>query len=232
MSTQSIVNLFLVGAFAALIQTTTAFQAALPPHAFARSPPLTLLATAPSSASLAVTRRENYSDSGTTLLPPPSSSRLNSGSSNEYDGDKSLLLSSIVEQGSRLHALAALPRTALLATLWATTRVSLAAVYAVSLAVTGAWIRQTMKVILGIFPAWFRCFLQPFLIVYYVPLFLLRSIARNTQVKAKRKQKRVLDSWRQNAAQLADETAASWPLRVANDGFLRSDFQSVVERVH
>jgi hypothetical protein len=53
--------------------------------------------------------------------------------------------------------------------------VSLTALYASIDAVSGVWIRQATRLILSIFPSWARLFVQPFLVLYYVPLFLLRS---------------------------------------------------------
>jgi hypothetical protein len=55
------------------------------------------------------------------------------------------------------------------------TGVSLTALYASIDAVSGVWIRQVMRLILSILPSWARLFVQPFLVLYYVPLFMLRS---------------------------------------------------------
>eukprot|EP00538_Stauroneis_constricta_P000076 CAMPEP_0119570232 /NCGR_PEP_ID=MMETSP1352-20130426/43510_1 /TAXON_ID=265584 /ORGANISM="Stauroneis constricta, Strain CCMP1120" /LENGTH=230 /DNA_ID=CAMNT_0007619899 /DNA_START=64 /DNA_END=756 /DNA_ORIENTATION=+ len=66
--------------------------------------------------------------------------------------------------------------TALRATLRAATGISLTAIWLSTTAVTGLWIRKSMSVVLSLFPAWFRYFLQPFLILYYAPLVFLRSM--------------------------------------------------------
>jgi hypothetical protein len=82
-----------------------------------------------------------------------------------------------------------------------------------------------MKLILSVFPAWLRYFVQPFLVLYYAPLFLLRNAAGPTRQVAKRKHEVFLDSWKQ-AVDVADQTTYGWPLHVQN-GMFEKDFDEV-----
>ena len=66
------------------------------------------------------------------------------------------------------------------ATLRGITGISLTALYASTLAATGLWIRKIMSAVLGIFPSGFRYFLQPFLVMYYTPLIILRSLSNRS----------------------------------------------------
>eukprot|EP00525_Craspedostauros_australis_P002731 CAMPEP_0198114946 /NCGR_PEP_ID=MMETSP1442-20131203/6182_1 /TAXON_ID= /ORGANISM="Craspedostauros australis, Strain CCMP3328" /LENGTH=247 /DNA_ID=CAMNT_0043772357 /DNA_START=191 /DNA_END=934 /DNA_ORIENTATION=- len=66
--------------------------------------------------------------------------------------------------------------TAVRTALRAATGISLTAIWLSTTAATGLWIRKSMAVVLSLFPAWFRYFLQPFLVLYYAPLVFLRSI--------------------------------------------------------
>jgi hypothetical protein len=75
-----------------------------------------------------------------------------------------------------------------------------------------------MKVLLDVFPSWFRYFLQPLLVLYYVPLFILRNVAGPTRSIAKRKHELIMESWKE-AVETADKTRADWPLHVHNGVF-------------
>lgn len=108
----------------------------------------------------------------------------------------------------------------------AATGVSLTAIYASTVAVTGAWIRQIMKGILSIFPAWFRYFLQPFLILYYAPLFILRNLAGPTRKHAIQTHEHFIEGWK-SAVEKAEETSSYWPLHVNEDGYIEKDTSDV-----
>jgi hypothetical protein len=118
----------------------------------------------------------------------------------------------------RLRAITGFSLTALRTTIRTATGLSATAIYATSLAATGSWIRQAMKVLLDVFPSWFRYFLQPFLVLYYVPLFILRNVAGPTRSNAKRKHELIMESWKE-AVETADKTRADWPLHVHNGVF-------------
>jgi hypothetical protein len=105
--------------------------------------------------------------------------------------------------------LAGVSVTALRTTIRTATGVSLTALYASTVAVSGVWIRQVMRLILSIFPSWARYFVQPFLVLYYVPLYMLRSVSspktKNENVAAK--------GWYQPVETL-DQRPSYWPLDV------------------
>jgi hypothetical protein len=109
--------------------------------------------------------------------------------------------------GRMRQQLAGVSVTALRTTIRTATGVSLTALYASTLAISGVWIRQVMRLILSIFPSWARYFVQPFLVLYYVPLYMLRSVSspkpRNDNSFAK--------GWYQPVETL-DQRPSYWPL--------------------
>jgi len=107
------------------------------------------------------------------------------------------------------------------ATLRGLTGISLTAVYAGALAATGLWIRQTMSTVLSVFPSGFRYFLQPFLVLYYTPLIILRSLASPTNRKqAVAKHNTILEAWKEAVA-VAEKTEREgyWPVVVNEEGY-------------
>jgi len=66
--------------------------------------------------------------------------------------------------------------TTLCTTLQTTMGWSLTALYASTIATMGAWLQWIVKMILAPFPPWMRYFVQPFLVAYYVPLFVLHNL--------------------------------------------------------
>jgi len=89
--------------------------------------------------------------------------------------------------------------------------------------------RQTMKVILSIFPAWMRYFVQPFLVLYYVPLFVLRNLSSPSNASNKQgvsKHEAFVQSWKQ-AVETADEKSSYWPLHVSTDGDFEKDLSEL-----
>ena len=123
---------------------------------------------------------------------------------------------------ARMRRLTGFSLTALRATARAATGISLTALYASTVAVSGSWIRQTMKVILAIFPAWLRYFVQPFLVLYYVPLFLLRTLSSPNRAVQKTKHEAFVESWK-HAVEVADEKSSYWPLHVGLEGRFEVD---------
>jgi len=61
------------------------------------------------------------------------------------------------------------------ATMRAATGISLSAIYLSIIGFTSGLVRDAMKIILSVLPTSFRYFLQPFLVLYFFPLFLLRT---------------------------------------------------------
>jgi len=65
--------------------------------------------------------------------------------------------------------------TAIRATMGGITGISATALYASTVAATNEALSTLLRTLLSLFPAWTRYFIQPLLIVWYVPLFALRS---------------------------------------------------------
>jgi len=107
------------------------------------------------------------------------------------------------------------------ATLRGITGISLTALYAGTLAASGLWIRKTMSVLLSVFPSGFRYFLQPFLVLYYTPLILIKSLASpTTRKRAIAKRETVLKAWKEAvAAAEMTEKDGYWPVVVDEDGY-------------
>jgi len=107
------------------------------------------------------------------------------------------------------------------ATLRGITGISLTTVYAGALAASGLWIRKTMSAVLSVFPSGFRYFLQPFLVMYYTPIIVLRSLTSpTTRKRAVAKHETVMEAWKE-AVVVAEKTEAEgyWPVVVSDDGY-------------
>lgn len=107
------------------------------------------------------------------------------------------------------------------ATLRGITGISLSAIYAGALAASGLWIRKTMSAVLSVFPSGFRYFLQPFLVLYYTPLILIKSITSpTTRKRAVAKHETVLEVWKEAVA-VAEKTEKDgyWPVVVNDEGY-------------
>jgi len=119
----------------------------------------------------------------------------------------------------RLRQVTGFSFTAFRATLRGITGISLTAIYASAVASTSFFVRNAMKVVLSVFPSWFRYFLQPFLVMYYVPLFIIRG-SLGPSVKDRRVgHEHLVESWR-SAVQAAEEAqhGGYWPVHVNEDG--------------
>ena len=78
-----------------------------------------------------------------------------------------------------------------------------------------------MSVLLSVFPSGFRYFLQPFLVMYYTPLILLKSLTSPvTRKRAVAKHARVLEAWKE-AVVVAEKTEKDgyWPVVVSDEGY-------------
>lgn len=107
------------------------------------------------------------------------------------------------------------------ATLRGITGISLSALYASCLAASGLWVRKSMSVLLSVFPSGFRYFLQPFLVLYYTPLIILKGLTSpTTRKRAVKKHETVLEAWKE-AVVLAEQTEKEgyWPVVVNDDGY-------------
>jgi hypothetical protein len=122
---------------------------------------------------------------------------------------------------SRLRKMTGFSMTALRATTRAATGISLTALYLSAVAVSGVWIRQAMKVILAIFPTWARYFVQPFLVMYYVPLFMLRSLTSPQRSEQKQTHDSLVESWKQ-AVTIAEQSNSYWPIHLNENDSLET----------
>jgi hypothetical protein len=123
---------------------------------------------------------------------------------------------------SQLRTITGFSLTAVRATMRAATGISLTAIYLSALAVSGIWIRQTMKIILDIFPTWARYFVQPILVLYYVPLFMLRNMTAPKQREQEQAHDTLVESWKQAVA-VAEHTTSYWPIHLTENGNIESD---------
>lgn len=125
----------------------------------------------------------------------------------------------------------------------AATGISLTAIYAATLAASGLWIRKITTAVLSIFPDWvsysyeialsrfwnraecltvlvslllqFRYFLQPFLIAYYLPIFVIRSWTAPSRRQGQAHHDALKSSWK-DAVEFAEMTQSDgyWPVQV------------------
>jgi hypothetical protein len=67
----------------------------------------------------------------------------------------------------------------------------------------------------------FRYFLQPFLVAYYLPMFVIRGLTGPTRKQAKARHEAVKDGLR-DAVEFAKQTTSDgyWPVQVTGDGDL------------
>lgn len=122
----------------------------------------------------------------------------------------------------KLRQMTGFSMTAFRATLRGITGFSLTALRASLRAATGVSVTATTKAIVGAFPLWFRYFMQPFLVLYYAPLMIIRSwvgetkTARADQLAA---HKKVVEGWK-HAVEVAEASQASgyWPVHVDEGG--------------
>ena len=108
------------------------------------------------------------------------------------------------------------------ATLRGITGFSLTALRASLRAATGISITSTTKAFVGLFPLWFRYFMQPFLVLYYAPLMLMRSWVGETKTSKAEKRaahEKLVEGWK-HAIEVAEAAQANeyWPIHVDADG--------------
>lgn len=142
-------------------------------------------------------------------------------SENSNDGTTEAVSSFPQMVRNRLRKATGFSFTIFRATLRSLTGISLTAIYAGALAATGLWIRKTMSTLLSVFPSGFRYFLQPFLVMYYTPLIIVRSLASPINRKrAVAKRETILAAWKE-AVVVAEKTERDgyWPVVVSEEGY-------------
>ena len=115
---------------------------------------------------------------------------------------------------SRLRRATGFSLTAFRRTMRAATGISLTAIYASALAATSKWVRKIMALLLSFLPPWFRYFLQPFLIMYYAPLLILRNLAGPTGKRARASHEVVVDSFKAAVDAAEEKADGYWPVHV------------------
>jgi len=145
----------------------------------------------------------------------------NNSNGGDGDGDNTRTITMTTILRNRLRKVTGFSFTLFRATLRGITGISFTALYASSLAVTGLWIRKSMSVLLGFFPSGFRYFLQPFLVLYYTPLILLRTVTGPTRKHAVAKHETVVDVWKEAVlvAEKVVEKDGYSPVSVSEDGY-------------
>jgi hypothetical protein len=108
------------------------------------------------------------------------------------------------------------------ATLRGITGFSLTALRASLRAATGISITSTTKALVGLFPLWFRYFMQPFLVLYYAPLMMMRSWVGETKTSKAEQMaahEKLVEGWK-HAVEVAEAAQANeyWPVHVDADG--------------
>lgn len=110
------------------------------------------------------------------------------------------------------------------ASIRATTGLSLTVSRTTLRGLTGVSMTGLMEKAIGLFPAWFRYFLQPFLVMYYTPLMILKGLLGPTKTakeEALAAHERVIEGWK-DAIMAAEQVQENWPLHVTDDGRIES----------
>ena len=117
--------------------------------------------------------------------------------------------------------------TAIRSSIRATTGLSLTAMRTTLRALTGVSITTVVKSLLGLLPPWTRYFFQPFLILYYVPLTILKGLIGPTPTakkEARSSHDGLVQYWK-DAVELAENKVSDWPLHVMADGSIKYDLE-------
>lgn len=188
-----------------------AFQQHIPPAVFTSRSPLFITTTVSSKSN--IYNKSNFSP----LIMSAHFASSDQGTSS--DEATTITFAHILR--NRLRKATGFSLTVFRKTLRGITGISLTTLYAGTLAATGLWIRKIMSMVLSIFPSSFRYFMQPFLVVYYTPLILLRTLTSPTNRKrALAKHETVVEAYKE-AVTLAEETEKKgyWPVVVSEDGY-------------
>ena len=127
----------------------------------------------------------------------------------------------------KLGKLTGLSITVIRASVRTTTGLSITAIRTSLRTLTGVSVTGTMKALFGLLPPWGRYFLQPFLIMYYAPLLILKGLVGSTSSSKKEDRashEQLVDYWKE-AIKMAESRSATWPLHVMADGSLQYDLE-------
>lgn len=117
--------------------------------------------------------------------------------------------------------------SAVRATLRKTTGISLTAIRTFLRALTGVSISRTVKSLVGLLPPWFRYFLQPFLVFYYVPLLILKGLVGSTSTskqEAMTSHLKLVEYYKE-AVKLANSKDSDFPIHMVEDGTFTYDLE-------
>ena len=68
--------------------------------------------------------------------------------------------------------------------------------------------------------------MQPFLVMYYAPLFILRNIAAPKRREQKQAHDTLVESWKQAVA-VAEHSTSYWPIHLSENGDIESNENEV-----
>lgn len=117
--------------------------------------------------------------------------------------------------------------SAVRATVRGTTGISLTAIRTFLRALTGVSISRTVKSLVGLLPPWFRYFLQPFLVFYYVPLLILKGLVGSTSTskqEAMASHLKLVEYYKE-AVKLANSKDSEFPIHMVEDGTFTYDLE-------
>ena len=117
--------------------------------------------------------------------------------------------------------------SAIRATLRGTTGISLTAIRTFLRALTGVSISRTVKSLVGLLPPWFRYFLQPFLVFYYVPLLILKGLVGSTSTSKQEAMASHLQlvEYYKEAVKLANRKDSDFPIHMEEDSTFTYDLE-------
>lgn len=138
----------------------------------------------------------------------------------DTDGEgEDITPSTLPTYGGLLGKITGVSMTAIRKSIRTTTGLSLTATRTALRTLTGVSVTATMKNLFGIFPPWFRYFLQPLFIVYYTPLMILKYFIGSTKT-AKREafaaHEKIVEGWK-DAIRAAEVAQEFWPLHVTGE---------------
>lgn len=129
------------------------------------------------------------------------------------------------------------PLTVIRGSVRVTTGFSLTAVRATLRAATGVSISKVFRIILKTVPLWLRVFMQPFLVIYYSPLLILRGLL-GTSNNSRKEQRLAHEHFVEGLKEAVKVTeklneGGYWPVRINEDGVFEivppPDPESVME---
>jgi len=106
-----------------------------------------------------------------------------------------------------------------------TTGLSLTATRTALRGLTGVSVTASMRMLFGVFPPWFRYFLQPFFILYYTPLMIVKCFllgsTKTSKEEALAAHEKVIEGWK-DAIRAAEQMQEYFPLHVSDEGKIES----------